>query len=222
MTTERTTYKFDPPAIELGPEEFRGLISLIKKDCTSAEVSIGIESNGFKKEYSCFDDLLSDHTTPSVILNFIIRTRCDEGRCSIRYDSEGLVAIRHCSISGEEQWVKSKKNDLELFFSQKGNSIRSRSEKSRYLLIGCLIAAIPPTAFLNQYLGAELRPSTFMISFLPLWMVGLFCQNYVYPYGILKKDVDVSHRPLLRRGIEGLIGLIIVTSAAITIVDFIA
>lgn len=216
------SYRGDLPSLHLAPDDLMKLEDILERHLSSSEISVKVGSKGFTRRYKNVDEMLDDSTLPPRIYDFELSLSGNEGECTIRGNSTGMTpTLNDVSISGEEDWVKTKKSDLDEFFTHKQNRIRTIFEKMRYVFpISLLLAGISsiPALLIN---GVGSFYLFLLITFNIYWMEGLFGINFLYPYSIIFTERGVTYRPYLKKIVSWLFGIVAVVAGVLTIINYI-
>lgn len=217
------SYRSNLPSLHLDPDELKDLEQIMKRHLNSAKTEIQVGSGGFTRSYDTVAELLNDSSIPAHILEFEITVRGDEGTCKLKTNSSGTISTSNrIYISGDEDWIKTKKTDLDEFLSRKNKRLRTILEKMRFLfplsmLLG-LVTALP--VYLSS--GGQLAYWVGLGSYILYYFLGMFGLNYVYPYAMIQTEEGRKYRPYLRKLISWFVGLITVIAGVLTILNYLS
>lgn len=216
-----TTYRGTPPSLQLYEDDLQGLLDVMMEHTSNPSVEIEVEENGFTHNYQDVRELLDDAALPTHILDYDITVRGDEGRLYISYNSNRLSGYSSYRISGDDGWVRTKKSDLEQYFNNNGDGIRTLLKKDRWkavisILVAGFISLI--VAFLDDQSTAFY---TFIAAFNVFWIASSWGYNRLYPYSLIYRK-DEPYKSYPKQIVKALITLIGVIGAAITIYNSLA
>jgi len=215
------SYRGDLPSLHLNPDEFKDLVEVMERHLSSTDTKIQVGSGGFTRTFDDVDELMDDSSIPPYILDFKITVQGDEGKCTLNTDSFGMLSISNdVWISGDEDWVKTKKTDLDEFFSHKNNRMRTILEKMRFLFPVCLLFASLTAIPFHLILGGQWAYWIGLGSYNIYWIFGIFGLNAIYPYAMLQTKEGHTYRPYLKKLVSWIIGLITVVAGVLTIVNY--
>lgn len=201
-------------------DDLQGLVDVMTKHTTNPFLKIEVDENGFTHEYEDADSLLEDASLPTHILDFEVTVQCDEGRLYISYDSGSFTEFSTFSIRGEDRWVRTKKSDLEQYFSNNKNTLRTLLRKDRWKIVFSLLLAGLVSLFLLFLSGPSAAYYGFLGVFNILWLGGLMAFQRFYPYSLMyRRDEPFKRYP--KQILKATVTLIGVIGAAITIYRFI-
>lgn len=211
-----TSYRGNPPSLTLGRGELEGFVEVIKKHTTNPSVEISVSEGGYTHNYSSVDSLIDDSSLPDHILEYRIEVRGEEGSVNVRYNSKNGYSTHSYSIRGDDDWVKTKKSDLENYFSHQRNFIRTLFEKDRWAFAGSMVLSVMAASVAYVLSTPKVSFYTFLGSFNLYWFAGLFGMNRIYPYSVLQIS-DIKYNYKFQKALKAIATLVGVVAGAITI-----
>jgi len=176
------------PAAHLGGDDLSALEDTLRAGCTSPELEVTVDLQSVTYRYSSLEALGEDATLPGVVRCFEVTLTATEGRLELLASGRDDEFV--LELSGDREWVASKRRSVEGFFETHGESVRTFLE--RYLAF-CLSLGMMGLCLLLYYGGygpvVGMRQSLDALLFGSLALIGgglvHMALNHLYPYVLL-------------------------------------
>ncbi len=133
-------YSSDLPAVEIVEDEFLDLEQILIGDCDASETSYSIHDGDTTYEFASADAVLDDPTVPNFVREFDMAVECTQGSAEIHADNSANTKLE-VSLYGRESWVKQKRSDVEMFFENKADDVRTFLDRNLGLEIVAVLVA---------------------------------------------------------------------------------
>lgn len=187
------------PAVHLGGEALLALETALRDDCTSSDLEVRLEYRSITYRYSSLAEIERDETLPNVAQSFEVTLSAMEGRIELVADGDDNEF--NMQLSGDRDWVESKRRSIEAFFNVHGATVRTFLE--RYLAICTGLLTVAATLFVYYSGHADLlgmRSPVDSALFASLALIGggvlHLLLNQVYPYALIVPAEPAGDRPV--------------------------
>lgn len=194
-------YQSNLPSIHLEEDDIEALVDELKDGVDDADIIIKLHQQKFTHEYSDFHDILSDRTLPDFILSYEFILDCDDGRVKITTDEdENTISLW---VSGEQDWTRQKSSNIEAFFDNRGDRIRTIFQRRAEVITSGLVVLSTMLIFVSGF-GDEIGVTSFgevlLVGFFGFILGGMLkiIVEYLHPYTLIRLS-DRTLRPYVWR-----------------------
>ncbi|MFB6201016.1 MAG: hypothetical protein ABEI98_03295 [Halorhabdus sp.] len=176
------------PAVHLEGETITTLEKTLLADCVSPEMEVEIDHGPVTYRYSSMEEIRHDVTLPDLVSSFKISLSDRKGTAElVAYSHENEFNLQ---LSGDHEWVETKRRSIEAFFDRHGARVRTFLE--RYMAF-CLAFVSMGLGLLLYYsgfggqIGMQSPADSLLFGSLALITGGILhiVLNRVYPYVLL-------------------------------------
>jgi len=183
------------PAIHLGGETLTALEETLSAGCTSPEIDVELEHGAVTYRYTSLREACEDATLPAVVRSFEVSLTSREGR--IELVADGREEEFCMELSGEREWVESKRRSIESFFRVHGATVRTFLERYMAFCLGFLATGLGLLLYytgVGTSLGMGSPVDSLLFGSLALIGGGVLhlLLNVVYPYAALVTSARAS------------------------------
>jgi len=176
------------PAAHLEGDSLSALEDALTAGCTSPELSVELDHGSVTYQYSSLSGIGEDVTLPDVIRSFEVSLTAREGRLElVSDDRENEFCLQ---LTGDREWVESKRRSIERFFEARGAAVRTFLERYMALCLGFAAVGIGLLLYysgLGAALGMGAAADSLLFGSLALMAGGILhlLLSVVYPYAAL-------------------------------------
>jgi hypothetical protein len=190
------------PAAHLGGEALPALEEALLSGCTSPQLEVQLDHGPVTYRYSSLAEVREDATLPGVVKSFEVSLTSREGEADLVADGrDNEFRLR---LSGDREWVESKRRSIERFFEARGATARTFLERYMAFCLGFVATGLG-LLFYYSGVGATLGMGSPVDSLLfgSLALIGggvlHLLLNVVYPYAALVTSTHATSLVYLRR-----------------------
>ncbi|PSQ58038.1 MAG: hypothetical protein BRD23_07940 [Halobacteriales archaeon SW_9_67_25] len=176
------------PAAHLGGEALPALEETLLSDCTSPRLEVELDHGPVTYTYSSLAEIREDATLPGVVKSFEVSLSAHEGEADlVADDRDNELRLR---LTGDREWVESKRRAIEGFFRSHGATVRTFLERYMAFCLGFVATGLGLALYYSG-VGADLGMGSPVDSLLfgSLALIGggvlHLLLNVVYPYAAL-------------------------------------
>lgn len=176
------------PATHLGGEALPALEEALLSGCTAPELEVELDHGSVTYRYSSLAEVRDDATLPGVVKSFEVHLTSREGEADlVADDRENEFCLR---LSGDREWVESKRRSVERFFQAHGASVRTFLERYMAFCLGFAAIGLGLLLYysgLGEFVGMGTPVDSLLFGSLALIGGGVLhlLLNVVYPYTAL-------------------------------------
>ena len=190
------------PAAHLGGEAMTALEEVLLADCTAPQLEITLDHGSVTYRYSSLEELREDVTPPNVVRSFEVNLTSREGRAElVADDRENEFSME---LSGNSEWVRTKRRSIEDFFETHGATVRTFLEQYLAFCLGFAALAFGLVAYYSgfgTFVGMQSPVDSVLFASLALIAGGMLhlLLNHVYPYALLVTSGRPDSHTVYRR-----------------------
>ena len=193
-----TVYSNSVSSMHLTGGELRELEKLLTKGSTNPDFNVSFEHDNFKYTLDSSDEFIKKPDLPKFSTNYQIKMASEEGK--IRISSKESLGGGRVRISGDTDWVRNKKNEVNDWISENRNILRTHLSKvvsGIWVLEGIMLFLLDATTpDSNSALSTEeaILSISILVSIIgfPLFILELV--DFFYPYSLLKQNESIEYR----------------------------
>jgi hypothetical protein len=183
------------PAAHLGGEALPALEEALLSGCTAPSLEVELDHGPVTYTYSSLAEIREDATLPGVVKSFEVSLSAREGEVDlVADDREHELRLR---LSGDREFVESKRRAIEGFFRSHGATLRTFLERYMAFCLGFVATALGLVLYYSG-VGTDLGMGSPVDSLLfgSLALIGggvlHLLLNVVYPYAALVTSAHAS------------------------------
>jgi hypothetical protein len=174
------------PATHLGGEALTALEEALTAGCTSPDLEIVLDYGAVTYRHSSLEEIRRDVTLPDVVRSFEVDLSAREGQAELVADRQEFVM----RLSGDSEWVESKRRSIESFFETHGATARTFLERYLAFCLGFAALSLGLVLYYSGYgaaIGMNSPVDSLLFTSLALMTGGVLhlALNRVYPYAVL-------------------------------------
>lgn len=206
MGGKEIEYTIALPSTRLVGEEIEDLEQVLQNDGSNSSMNYKMIDGSTVYTFDSAVELLNDATVPDFVREFSISLECDSGILEINSNSEDAGDPIQLSINGAPKWARSKRAEVQDFFSTKKDKFRTFAEGGfrLELIVGAILTAV---VYLLRWAGfagdygittqGDINRVVFVGVAVTFLSEDLF--NYFYPYTLLVLNPNKELFPFLQR-----------------------
>ena len=191
-------YETDLPSVHLEGETITALEGILREGSTDPDLVFKLTHEAATYRFVSSEEFMRDVTLPAFFRLFEVVLEAREGQITLTADKWDTGFRLH--ITGDREWVQSRKQEIEHFFDAHGSSLRTSLE--RYLGIALAVTAVIGClglyyAGLGGVIGVQTPIDTLLFGALALITGGFlhYLLELIYPYTLMV--TGTPHRRML-------------------------